>query len=119
MLQDVTKSIFSISPFLLDWKDIVFGAEFDPCMSSENGVFTVDMKRFHQTCESRSHAFHSDSSLKKQSNFIATRDESFLSTISERTEEDGKGNTGDDGDEETGDGVYYRRSYATFDSIRA
>ena len=88
-------------------------------MSSENGIFTVDMKRFH-SCKPRTeqrNASTLDSSL-KQHLFIDTRDESFLSNISERTEEDMNEDSGGDDDEETGDGVYYRRSYSTFTSNR-
>jgi hypothetical protein len=137
------------------YNDIVFGAEFTNCMSSKNGVFCVDMKRFHKTCNHQnsnssgdtSSSIHStDSSInnsnnnnnsssnKQKSTFAGTRNELFLSNISEGTYEDSNeendGGGDDDNDDEDDDDDdhdddddedeeninYFRRSYSTFES---
>jgi hypothetical protein len=137
------------------YNDIVFGGEFTNCMSSKNGLFCVDIKRFHKTCshqsnsssgDTNSSSIHStDSSInntnnsdKKKSSYAGTRNESFLSNISEGTYEDsnneGDGDNNDDEDNNDDDDdaddddaddddaddedsiSYFRRSYNTFES---
>ena len=124
------------------YNDIVFGAEFTNCMSSKDGIFCVDMKRFHKTCSQSSSIHSTDSSIinndisnnnnssnsssdKQKSSFAGTRS---LSNISERSDEDsndendGDGdddndnNDNDDNDDDEENINYFRRSYNTFES---
>ena len=93
------------------YEDIVFGAEFAKCMSFKGENFTVDMKKFHKTCNHQdqkrgcsqsssgslnvaSSSAASSSTAERSRQFFETKNESVLSHISEGTAEDSENNSG-------------------------
>lgn len=105
--------------------DIVFGAEFAPCMStnSEGTELTVDMQQFHKTCKKgeapqnsvrRSESDESDEHSEDDA-YIHARLAKEFSHLSDASMEDDDG--GGAMSLENG-GTYFRRDYDTFTSFQ-